>query len=312
MGNYKEYDNLLSKTYDEAVEFLLQKHGSVQHDYFIEKAYQRFMAGEIKTIKKGAHSRTSDGLVCHHIDEKKSLNLSNLLYIKRDKIPFRYQKKERLVYCDFIEHAILHALIAEETDGKFGALGYILYLVPTLEEWYLDEIIPTSPWQKNCFNKSFLTPDEAVDIIKKMQEKLGLPYSNTPSDYYEHKKRVARMLEQGKLAVAKEKERRREELEEPEKYKAKREKIEREIQEKERKIEEKRKAEFYHIYPNFKDAGIYSDTPRLKVIAMLYDCKYKNIYKSKKELESAMKPIIKDKLLDELHVAISNVEYDKR
>ncbi|MFP3321667.1 hypothetical protein R0K05_01105 [Planococcus sp. SIMBA_160] len=155
MGNYKEYENLLSKTYGEAVEFLLKKYGSVQHDYFIEKAYQRFMAGEIKTIQKGAHTRTSDGLVCHHIDEKKILNLSNLSYIKRDKIPFRYQKKERLVYCDFIEHAILHALIAKETAGKFGAPGYIVYLVPTLEEWYLDETVPTSPWQKNCFNKSF-------------------------------------------------------------------------------------------------------------------------------------------------------------
>ncbi|MFP3321668.1 hypothetical protein R0K05_01110 [Planococcus sp. SIMBA_160] len=151
-----------------------------------------------------------------------------------------------------------------------------------------------------------------VEIIKKMQEKLGLPYSNTPFDYYEHKKRVARRLEEGKLAVAKEKERRREELEEPEKYKAKREKIEREIQEIERKNEEERKADFYHIYPNFKGAGIYSDTPRLKVIAILYDCKYKNIYKSKKELESAMKPIIKDKLLDELHMTVANVEHDKR
>ncbi|WP_341963562.1 hypothetical protein NM897_16905 (plasmid) [Planococcus maritimus] len=312
MGNYKEYEDLLLKTYDEAVVFLLQKYGSVQHDYFIEKAYRRFMAGEIKTIKKGGHTRTIDGLVCHHIDENKSLNLSNLSYIKRDKIPFKYQKKDRLVYCDFIEHAILHALIAKETAGKFGAPGYIVYLVPTLEEWYLDETIPTSPWQKNCYNKSFLTPEETVNIIKKMQEKLGLPYSNTLSDYYEHKKRVARRLEQGKLAVAKEKERRREELEEPEKYKAKREKIESEIQEERRKIEEKRRAEFYRIYPNFNGTGIYSDTPRLKVIAMLYDYKYKNIYKSKKQLDLAMKPIIKAKLLDELHLVISNIEYDKR
>lgn len=76
-----------------------------QHDYFIEKAYQRFMAGEIKTIKKGGHTRTSDGLVCHHIDENKSLNLSNLSYIKRDGVPFKHQKIDRLVYCDFIEHA---------------------------------------------------------------------------------------------------------------------------------------------------------------------------------------------------------------
>ena len=312
MSKYKEYEELLSKNSDDVVAFLLQKYGPAQDDYFREQSYQKFMDGEIKSIQKGKHSRTSEGLFCHHIDENKSLNLSNFSFIKVNKIPFESQKKDRLVYCDLIEHAVLHALIAQETSKKLGFPGYMMYLIPKIEEWYLDEIIPASPWEKDCYNKSFLIPEETVNIIKKMQEKLDLPYCNTISDYYEHKKRVARMLEQGKLAVAKEKERRREELEEPEKYKAKCEKIEREIQEKERKIEEKRRAEFYHIYPKFKDAGIYTNTPRLKVIAMLYDCKYKNIYKSKKELESAMKPIIKDKLLDELHMAISIIEHDNR
>ena len=228
MGNYKEYEDLLSKTYDEAVAFLLQKYGSAQDDYFKEQAYQRFMDGEIEAIQKGKHSKTSEGLVCHHIDENKGLNLSNLSFIKRNKIPFEYQKKDRLVYCDFIEHTVLHALIAQETAREFGFLGYGLYLIPRLEEWYLDEIIPTIPWQKNCYNKSFLIPEETVNIIKKMQEKLDLPYCNTPFDYYEHKKKVARMLEHGELVRAEEKEREKErkrdeleQLENPEKYKEK-------------------------------------------------------------------------------------------
>lgn len=45
---------------------------------------------------------------------------------------------------------------------------------------------------------------------------------------------------------------------------------------------------------------------------MLYDYKYKNIYISKKELDLAMKPIISDKLFEELCFVISNVEDDKR
>lgn len=308
MGNYKEYEDLLSKTYDEAVAFLLQKYGSVQDDYFKEQAYQMFMDGKVETIQKGKHSRTSEGLVCHHIDENKGLNLSNLSFIKRDKIPFEYQKKDRLVYCDFIEHTVLHALIAQETDRKFGFPGYGLYLIPRLEEWYLDEIIPTIPWEKNCYNKSFLIPEETVNIIKKMQEKLDLPYCNTPFDYYEHKKKVARMLEYGELLRAREKERKRDELEQleqPEKYKEKLKNIE-------IKMRKERNEEFYHIYPNFNNTEIYFDTPRRKLIAMLHDYKYKNIYKSKKELDLAMKPIISDKLLDELHLVISNVEDDKK
>lgn len=302
MSNYKEYEDLLSKTSDEVVVFLLQKYGPAQDDYFREQSYQRFMDGEIKSIQKGKHSRTSEGLFCHHIDENKSLNLSNFSFIKVNKIPFESQKKNRLVYCDLIEHAVLHALIAQETSEKLGFPGYMMYLIPKIEEWYLDEIIPTSPWEKNCYNKSFLTPEETVNIIKKMQEKLALPYCNTPSDYYEHKKRVARRLEYGKLATARE--RKRKELEQTEEYK--------EI-EKDREIEfqKKSKEQFYHNYPNLINTDIDLSTPRRKLIAMLYDYKYKNIYKSKKELDLAMKPIISDKLFEELYLVISNAVNDK-
>lgn len=303
MSKYKEYEELLLKTSDEAVSFLLQKYGPAQDDYFREQSYQRFMDGEIKSIQKGKHSRTSEGLFCHHIDENKNLNLSNFSFIKVNKIPFESQKKDRLVYCDLIEHTVLHALIAQETSKKLGFPGYMMYLIPKIEEWYLDEIIPASPWEKSCYNKSFLIPEETVNIIKKMQEKLVLPYCNTISDYYEHKKRVARRLEYGKLAMARE--RKRKELEQTEEYK--------EI-EKEREIEfqKKSKEEFYRTYPNFNNTDIHLGTPRRKLIAMLYDHKYKNIYKNKKELDLAMKPIISDKILEELHLAIFNVEDDKR
>ena len=39
---------------------------------------------------------------------------------------------------------------------------------------------------------------------------------------------------------------------------------------------------------------------------MLFDYKYRNIYKSKKELDLAMKPITKDKLLKELYKALES------
>lgn len=299
MSNYKEYGDLLSKTYDEAVESLLQKYGSAQDDYFREKSYQRFMDGEIKNITKGKYSRTGEGLYCHHIDEKKYLNMSDGVFIKENKFPFEYQRKDRLVYCDLIEHTILHVLITQETSQEFGYPGYLVFLKPMIEEWYLDKRIPKPEWMKKCYNKSFLIPEEAVNILKKMQNKIGESYYDTPFDYYEEKQRKIEELKEWKKT--REKAREKEYREQAEKDK-----------EREKQIKKKRSEKFYYTYPEFKSLGILFDTPRRKVIAMLYDYKYKDTYKSKKELDLAMKPIIKDELLQELYLVIYNVEADKR
>src|SRR5699024_44551 len=119
LGKLEEYKNLLTKTYDEAVEYLLQKYGPATDDYYREKSYERFLSGKIKSITKGDYTRTSEGLFCHHIDEKEALNLSNVFFIKNFKYSFELQKKERLVFCDLIEHTILHVLISKETIFKF-------------------------------------------------------------------------------------------------------------------------------------------------------------------------------------------------
>src|SRR5699024_11101712 len=105
------------------VDILLQKYGHALDDYYREASYVRFMQGEIKNITKGKYSRTSEGLYCHHIDEIKILKISDQSFIKRDNIPFRHQKRERLIYCDLIEHTILHVLITKETSNEFGLPG---------------------------------------------------------------------------------------------------------------------------------------------------------------------------------------------
>lgn len=189
MSNYQKYKDLLSKTYDEAVNFLLRKYGPAQDDYYRESSYQRFMDGEIKNITKGKYSRTKEGLYCHHIDEIKDLNISNQAFIKKYKYSFEYQKKERLVFCDLIEHTILHVLITEETSEEFGYPGYLAHLKPLIELWYLDEIIPKPKWMKNCYNKSFLNPQNAFYILKDMQKVLGKDYYKNISDYYEEIKK---------------------------------------------------------------------------------------------------------------------------
>lgn len=297
MGNFKAYLDLLTKTYDEAVELLLQKYGFAQGDYFRESSYKRFMNGEIKSIAKGKYSRTSEGLYCHHIDENKALNISNLIFIKNYKIPYEYQRKDRLVYCNLLEHAILHVLISKETAHKFGYPGYSVYLKPIIEEWYIDGKIPRPAWMRNCYHKAFITPEEAVDLLKEMQEILGGNYFNTPYEYHEEKRRMKE-----KIKAFKARERRWTEEDEA---REKREK------EREEQIKEEKTEEFYRVYPKFKDMNICFDSSRQKVIAMLFEVKYSDIYKSKKTLDSAMKSRLKDELLKELYLAVCNVENAK-
>ncbi len=194
LGNYEEYKALCSLTYDEAIAFLLNKYGSATDDYYREASYNRFMNNEIKSITKGKYSRGNEGLYCHHIDENIAENISNIRFIKANNLPFSYQKKERLVYCDLIEHSILHGLIGKETASEFGVEGLDCYLKPMVEEWFIDKIMPSPNWMKKCYNKAFLTPEDAtkiiVDILKLIDrdyldeiEQQRIQYENALLDY---------------------------------------------------------------------------------------------------------------------------------
>lgn len=196
MNSNKEYLDLLSMNYEEAVELLLQKYGPAKDDYFRESSYQRFMNGEIKNITKGKFTRTNEGLYCHHIDEIKWLKISDQTFVKDYNIPFENQRKNRLVYCDLIEHTICHVLITKETSFEYGYPGYEVFLKKLIEEWYLDESIPNLEWMKKCYMKSFLEPQKAFDLVKEMQKVLGESYFNTLLDYLNDKKKGEEKIRQ--------------------------------------------------------------------------------------------------------------------
>lgn len=196
MKRYEEYLDLLSINYEEAVDRLLKKYGPAQDDYFRESSYQRFMNGEIKNITKGKFSRTSEGLYCHHMDENNWLKISDQSFVKEYKIPFDNQRKNRLVYCDLVEHTILHVLITKETFFEYGYAGYEVFLKELMEEWYLDERIPNPEWMKKCYMKSFLEPQKAFHVLKEMQKVLGEIYFDRLVDYYDEiKKRKEKVLQ---------------------------------------------------------------------------------------------------------------------
>ena len=102
----EELTKELLMEYDELTVYLKEKYGPAKYDYFCNES--------CKTVNRKA-SRSSEGLQCHHIDEDKYSNLSSPALAKQHS--FDYQKKDRLVYCNLIEHCLLHHKINEMTQA---------------------------------------------------------------------------------------------------------------------------------------------------------------------------------------------------
>lgn len=168
----KKYIFLLEQPYDVTVQYLLSKYGPATDNYFTEQSYEKFLKGERKTLAKGKISRTSEGLYCHHIDEDKFENMAVESFIRNQEIPYQFQTKERLVYCNLIEHAIMHAQITKETNGKYGYKGLLFFLIPNIGEWFIEQVQPTRTWEINCKNSSFLLPEEARCFLQELEKYL--------------------------------------------------------------------------------------------------------------------------------------------
>ena len=119
-----DYTLEMGMTYDELVQHLLGKYGRAKEDYFLtEGCYS----------KNKRITRSREGLICHHIDEDKAIMLCNDEYAKRN--PFKYQKADRLVYCNILEHFLLHIKIAEEprnpnaNDNELPGIGGAVNLI---------------------------------------------------------------------------------------------------------------------------------------------------------------------------------------
>ena len=124
-------------TYDEYVQILLKKYGPATSNY-VENG---------KVVASKAWDR---GLECHHIDEDKFPNLSDIKEAERHP---EYQTADRLVYCNRLEHLILHAKIAKMTHNDYNLRGLIGYfkggcqlLITRLNDAY------TNPPTEFCWN----------------------------------------------------------------------------------------------------------------------------------------------------------------
>ena len=127
-----EIEGDLCDSYRSLVNHLLKKYGAASCDYFVNE--------NCKTVNPNI-SRSKEGLQCHHIDEDKAIMLSSPQYAIKN--PFKYQKADRLVYCNILEHLILHVLIVREPTKKsanFGELvgvgGAVNNLIPRINDYY--------------------------------------------------------------------------------------------------------------------------------------------------------------------------------
>lgn len=115
--------------------------------------------------------RTKDGLLAHHKKEDTMISLSNPKIAKS--FPFEWQSKENIIYCDYLEHLLLHILIckypSDEKNNFVGFGGIVDHLVPELNDLYSGwETIES--WRKNCHDKVKNDKDVYIEMLKQFIE----------------------------------------------------------------------------------------------------------------------------------------------
>ena len=149
--------------YEEMQKYLLNKYGGAVCDYFYTP--------DCRTKNKKV-SRTKEGLYCHHMDEDKGGNLSNSFQASRQ--PFGWQKKERLVYCNALEHLILHMKIAivrqkelfnkQKDIGLFFTTGGIYQICQEINDMFIEDGTSVS-WKKRCFREISDNYGDYIDLV---------------------------------------------------------------------------------------------------------------------------------------------------
>ena len=169
MGEYKKVKDM---TYLDYCDYLQRKYGISEYDY-MTKAFS----------KNNKCTRTKEGLVVHHIDSDKGIMLSTKEYAM--KYPFEWQTKEHLVYCDLLEHLLLHVLICiypspdklPELDVGFG--GAVNFMIPELNDLY-SGWKTQQEWRKNVHERIINDKDVYLAIIEKFIVEVFKPQKRNP------------------------------------------------------------------------------------------------------------------------------------
>jgi len=103
----KEYLEMKKMTYSQLVNYLQTKYGVPQGSYWLTPSCR---------TKNNKIMRGKEGLYCHHVREDLSNCLCNSSLAVT--VPFEWHQDNNLVYCNFLEHSLLHLKIAEWIDKE--------------------------------------------------------------------------------------------------------------------------------------------------------------------------------------------------
>ena len=134
-------------------------------------------------------TRTKEGLYCHHLREDRGGNLSSPG--AADSQPFEWQKKENLLYCNILEHLILHIKIAVLRDKRifkeaaniesfFTTHGINMICKDIVDFFELDGT--KVAWKKRCFEEVRDNYDDFLDIINSIFLYIDARYIGPKSD----------------------------------------------------------------------------------------------------------------------------------
>lgn len=148
-----EYQNVKDFSYEEYCGYLNKKYGAVPRKYGSSK-----------------NKHPDDGLFIHHVREDEVASLSNRkIALANDPV---YQEPENLVYCNYLEHLLLHIMIGEETVGtkNLGLNGPFVFIVPALKNYF------EKGWKNEKINAGYYNAiegnKEVYDILLKRYNKI--------------------------------------------------------------------------------------------------------------------------------------------
>lgn len=186
----KEIQNQLSMNYEELVKYLQNKYGLAPCSYFYKD--------NCKSVNPKVRRASTDGLCCHHVKEDDGYLLNKTETAKLQ--PFLWQQPEYLVYCNILEHLILHLKITQKSS--IPSTGFTLICKqlndyyeghPTNEQYLIKEYsliennyndyIKILKLYKECPSTKdedyiYLCSGIAVEYSKKVLKDLKLSYSD--------------------------------------------------------------------------------------------------------------------------------------
>lgn len=159
--NKKEYEQVKHFSYLEYCDYLQKKYGIGKFPYFT--------TGWVKNTKA---TRTSEGLLIHHKFEDHAIMLGDVNFAVKN--PYEWQLPENLVYCDYLEHLLLHIMICEnpapdQNKGEaVGIGGVINFIVPELNDLYSGWVTKQA-WRAECHKRVINDKDVYLELLKRFK-----------------------------------------------------------------------------------------------------------------------------------------------